>query len=29
VSAQTVQRDWRLAKLWLFRELSGGDRSGP
>jgi len=29
VSAQTVQRDWRLAKLWLFRELSGGDRRGP
>lgn len=28
VSAQTVQRDWRLAKLWLFRELSGGDRGG-
>jgi RNA polymerase sigma factor (TIGR02999 family) len=28
VSAQTVQRDWRLAKLWLFRELNGGDRDG-
>ena len=28
VSAQTVQRDWRLAKMWLFRELSGGDRGG-
>ncbi|HJU42677.1 MAG TPA: sigma-70 family RNA polymerase sigma factor [Vicinamibacterales bacterium] len=25
VSPQTVQRDWRLAKVWLFRELSGGD----
>jgi RNA polymerase sigma factor (TIGR02999 family) len=29
VSAQTVQRDWRIAKMWLFRELSGGDRGGP
>lgn len=28
VSPQTVQRDWRLAKLWLFRELSGGDPHG-
>jgi RNA polymerase sigma factor (TIGR02999 family) len=28
VSPQTVQRDWRLAKVWLFRELSGGDSSG-
>ena len=28
VSPQTVQRDWRLAKVWLFRELSGGDRGG-
>jgi RNA polymerase sigma-70 factor, ECF subfamily len=28
VSPQTVQRDWRLAKVWLFRELSGGDPSG-
>jgi RNA polymerase sigma factor (TIGR02999 family) len=25
VSPQTVQRDWRLAKVWLFRELSGGN----
>lgn len=28
VSPQTVQRDWRLAKMWLLRELSGGDRGG-
>lgn len=28
VSAQTVQRDWRLAKVWLFRELSGGHPRG-
>jgi RNA polymerase sigma factor (TIGR02999 family) len=24
VSPNTVKRDWRLAKLWLLRELSGG-----
>ena len=24
VSVETVARDWRLAKLWLVRELSGG-----
>ena len=24
VSSDTVIRDWRLAKLWLLRELSGG-----
>ena len=24
VSPDTVKRDWRLAKLWLLRELSGG-----
>ena len=30
VSPQTVLRDWRLAKVWLFRELSGqGDSHGP
>ena len=28
VSPQTVQRDWRLAKMWLFRELSGGAGGG-
>ena len=27
VSEETVIRDWRLAKVWLLRELSGG-RSG-
>jgi RNA polymerase sigma-70 factor, ECF subfamily len=25
VSVETVVRDWRLAKVWLLRELSGGD----
>jgi RNA polymerase sigma factor (TIGR02999 family) len=24
VSPQTVKRDWRLAKVWLYRELRGG-----
>jgi RNA polymerase sigma factor (TIGR02999 family) len=24
VSVETVKRDWRLAKLWLLRELNGG-----
>ena len=28
VSGETVARDWRLAKVWLLRELSGEDRSG-
>jgi hypothetical protein len=23
VSADTVMRDWRLAKVWLVRELNG------
>ena len=23
VSAETIKRDWRLAKLWLLRELKG------
>lgn len=26
VSPDTVMRDWRLAKVWLLRELSGDDR---
>ena len=26
VSPDTVKRDWRLAKLWLLRELEGGRR---
>jgi len=25
VSADTVDRDWKLAKAWLLRELRGGD----
>lgn len=25
VSVETVMRDWRLAKLWLLRELGAGD----
>jgi RNA polymerase sigma-70 factor (ECF subfamily) len=25
VSLRTVQQDWRLARLWLYRELSDGD----
>lgn len=25
VSEETVKRDWRLAKLWLLREMSGGE----
>jgi RNA polymerase sigma factor (TIGR02999 family) len=25
VSDKTVMRDWRIAKMWLYRELSGGD----
>jgi RNA polymerase sigma factor (TIGR02999 family) len=29
VSPQTVLRDWRLAKAWLLRELSGGPRAEP
>jgi len=28
VSAQTVMRDWRLARAWLLRELSEGDLRG-
>src|SRR4029077_5740114 len=27
VSQQTVLRDWRLAKVWLQRELNRGDRA--
>jgi DNA-directed RNA polymerase specialized sigma24 family protein len=26
VSPDTVKRDWRLAKLWLLRELEGQGR---
>jgi RNA polymerase sigma factor (TIGR02999 family) len=28
VSVETVMRDWRLAKIWLLRELSEGHRRG-
>jgi RNA polymerase sigma factor (TIGR02999 family) len=28
VSADTVMRDWKLAKVWLLRELRGGTRRG-
>jgi RNA polymerase sigma-70 factor, ECF subfamily len=28
ISAETVQRDWKVAKIWLRRELSGGLRDG-
>jgi RNA polymerase sigma factor (TIGR02999 family) len=28
VSAETVARDWRLAKMWLRRVLSEGNRRG-
>jgi RNA polymerase sigma factor (TIGR02999 family) len=28
VSAETVKRDWRLAKVWLMRELTPGQRHG-
>jgi DNA-directed RNA polymerase specialized sigma24 family protein len=24
VSPETVTRDWRMAKVWLLRELEGG-----
>jgi DNA-directed RNA polymerase specialized sigma24 family protein len=26
VSSQTVMRDWRLARIWLLRELSGEEQ---
>ena len=29
VSSVTVKRDWRAAKAWLYRELSGGAPNGP
>jgi len=28
VSPETVMRDWRIAKLWLLREMSGGKQVG-
>jgi RNA polymerase sigma factor (TIGR02999 family) len=27
VSADTVMRDWKLAKVWLLRELSGASKA--
>ncbi len=29
VSPGTVKRDWRAAKAWLYRELTGGTTDGP
>lgn len=29
VSEETVKRDWRLAKLWLLREMSAENRDAP
>lgn len=29
ISVDTVKRDWRFAKLWLLRELVGGQPDGP
>ena len=28
VSAETVKRDWKLAKVWLLRELNRDDKDG-
>lgn len=28
ISPETVMRDWKFAKVWLVRELSGGARDG-
>jgi RNA polymerase sigma factor (TIGR02999 family) len=28
VSPETVQRDWKLAKLWLLRHLTANEKSG-
>lgn len=28
VSPETVMRDWKIAKSWLLREISGGDAHG-
>ena len=28
LSEETVMRDWKLAKVWLLRELRRGDREG-
>jgi RNA polymerase sigma-70 factor, ECF subfamily len=28
VSVETVMRDWKMAKVWLLRELSKGENIG-
>jgi RNA polymerase sigma-70 factor, ECF subfamily len=28
ISQETVQRDWRMAKVWLLRELTPEQRDG-
>lgn len=28
VSSETVMRDWKLARVWLLRELRGGKHHG-
>ena len=28
ISTDTVKRDWKFAKVWLLRDLRGGDRHG-
>ena len=28
LSTRTVKREWRLARSWLYRELSGGQANG-
>lgn len=29
ISSETVMRDWKMAKVWLLREISGSKHSGP
>ena len=29
VSSETIMRDWRLAKVWILRELNGAETNGP
>jgi RNA polymerase sigma-70 factor (ECF subfamily) len=28
ISSDTVLRDWKVAKVWLLQQLSGGSRDG-
>jgi RNA polymerase sigma factor (TIGR02999 family) len=28
ISVETVMRDWKMAKVWLLREMSGGETDG-